>query len=648
MKKIKTIHLRNFKFFADNEPIKIENKHVLLYGENGSGKSSIYWALYTLLESANKSDPAQIQKYFTKANPDSLVNIHYTPPVGENPTIDSFVKIVLEDGNSYEISSQNTLINQNQEAKKSNYASDFLNYRFLYKAYNFKHSDKIDLMKMFEDEIFPYVNFANFNASVRNEDDRMVNRDITNANQMLSYYLKRKVHNTYLRRLKEHLISELRVFLNAITPKINEILINKLGYSITLQLSFSEPAFENYLKNKVDRNEPIISLEILNYYGKGDAVNKPQSFLNEAKLTAIGLAIRLAVLENRLQDAEVKILVLDDLLISLDMSNREKVIDLIMNEYLNRYQVFIFTHERVLFEDIKATIYNHHKKLGRLAGITEQNDLDTEWEKHWQLLEMYEAEKDASKKIPIVLPHLSNIQKAYFYLKEQVDYNACGNNLRSAFEDFFRAYLPYQSFLNANGQNQNPENFTLGSLITLAKEYYQSIGFDLSLLDKLDRYKDRSLNKTSHFNPRSNFYKKELEDAFIIFNQLKANRNDIILATDEQIKFFIETNAGARYEYTAILRDDIRLYKRNDGSPSFYKNSDKRNYAVTSSLRDGVETFPQGRPPFETPLFTLEEFYMETIKGLQNITKETAITQTDMYQVFTDIDNSTLENLKKY
>lgn len=58
MKRIKEVHINNFKFFPESEPIKIDGKNILLYGENGSGKSSFYWALYTLLESSQKSDPA--------------------------------------------------------------------------------------------------------------------------------------------------------------------------------------------------------------------------------------------------------------------------------------------------------------------------------------------------------------------------------------------------------------------------------------------------------------------------------------------------------------------------------------------------------------------------------------------------------------
>ncbi len=47
MERIKSIKINNFKFFTEQPYIEINGKNILLYGENGSGKSSVYWALYT-------------------------------------------------------------------------------------------------------------------------------------------------------------------------------------------------------------------------------------------------------------------------------------------------------------------------------------------------------------------------------------------------------------------------------------------------------------------------------------------------------------------------------------------------------------------------------------------------------------------------
>ena len=73
-KRIKEIQIQNFKVFKEAELINFEGKNALIFGNNGSGKSSLYWALYTFLQSSIKTKP-QVQKYFEKGNKESLLNI---------------------------------------------------------------------------------------------------------------------------------------------------------------------------------------------------------------------------------------------------------------------------------------------------------------------------------------------------------------------------------------------------------------------------------------------------------------------------------------------------------------------------------------------------------------------------------------------
>ena len=61
MYRIKEITLENFKFFYGNRKLDFERKHILLYGENGSGKSTIYWSIYTWLENAFKTKKLKFQ-----------------------------------------------------------------------------------------------------------------------------------------------------------------------------------------------------------------------------------------------------------------------------------------------------------------------------------------------------------------------------------------------------------------------------------------------------------------------------------------------------------------------------------------------------------------------------------------------------------
>lgn len=49
--RLQRIAIRNFKAFREFT-LDMEGRHLLVYGANGSGKSSLHWALYTFLQSA--------------------------------------------------------------------------------------------------------------------------------------------------------------------------------------------------------------------------------------------------------------------------------------------------------------------------------------------------------------------------------------------------------------------------------------------------------------------------------------------------------------------------------------------------------------------------------------------------------------------
>lgn len=147
--RIKSIQLNNFKFFQQEQPIVINSSNLLLYGENGSGKSSIYWAFYTLFEASLKEKDDDIKKYFCKTLKikDNLINIHTKEDPAGSDNYNSFIELKTTDNPEkiYRISKTDTAINKNVEAKTTNFASDFINYRMLLGISAFRHSDPIDL-----------------------------------------------------------------------------------------------------------------------------------------------------------------------------------------------------------------------------------------------------------------------------------------------------------------------------------------------------------------------------------------------------------------------------------------------------------------------------------------------------------------------
>ena len=62
MPAINRIHICGFKAFPNDFELQLEGKNLLMYGENGSGKSSLYYALHALLQSVFKDDKGA--KYF--------------------------------------------------------------------------------------------------------------------------------------------------------------------------------------------------------------------------------------------------------------------------------------------------------------------------------------------------------------------------------------------------------------------------------------------------------------------------------------------------------------------------------------------------------------------------------------------------------
>ena len=84
---------------------------------------------------------------------------------------------------------------------------------------------------------------------------------------------------------------------------------------------------------------------------------KASSFLNEARLTKIGIVIRFFVcFLNDRQFQHCKFFALDDLLISLDLDNRVKLIEADFKIIWNRISTFYFYTRKGFFNELKRNI----------------------------------------------------------------------------------------------------------------------------------------------------------------------------------------------------------------------------------------------------------------------------------------------------
>ena len=648
MYRISKIALRNFKFFYGETVIDFERKNVLIYGENGSGKSSIYWAIYTFLQSVFKDIP-EIKKYFEQKHHDNLINRF---GFQEN---NSSIKLTLENeagqSEEREISEGNITSTLDNFIKELTLASDFINHHTLSRIYAYYHKDEINLFDIFDYELMEFISFKN--ALI--EDGAPADSAKVNAAvwwKYISVYIPKlkdvKLIESYLADFNDNF----QTYLNTITESTNFYITDRFKekYNILFTYrpaSYPLPSEGHELENdlKVKPPEIVLTVKMLTDKIEEDLriIDSPQSFLNEARLSTIGLALRLAIIDEKYVEAYPKILVLDDFLMSMDMSNREHILNIILENYLKDYQIVFLTHQRGLFEDARKYIESYHAELSRKSGEINRDLISNEWKKHWKIFEMYETENFNEIPIPMILPYETHLQKAYKYFKETIDYNACGNNLRISLEEFFRNFLPHRYFVSGDGNPIPATSMMLDALLVKAREYFNYVGFDINPIDKLDRYRVRSLNPTAHYNPQTDYFKKEIQEIFSILDSLKKNRSEPLLDKNAILKFEIATTEGAIFRYEANLLDDIILYQKNDGSPSFFVDGDERGYLMISCTQDAL---PSRALNHEIRKCTLQTLYDETIEFINGHNHSIALA--DMYTVFTNENGTALENLKKY
>lgn len=163
MKKIKEIKIQNFKAFQQVQPFAINGKNVLVFGNNGSGKSSLFWALYTFLQSSTKDDDG-VQKYFKKYIASDKGTHQTLKNVFMDENKESFIKLTTIDTETqregtYIIS--HDVINTNNDddtlIQELNIASDFINYKLLHNFYRGSHKQEVNLWPVFERDIFPFL-----------------------------------------------------------------------------------------------------------------------------------------------------------------------------------------------------------------------------------------------------------------------------------------------------------------------------------------------------------------------------------------------------------------------------------------------------------------------------------------------------------
>ncbi len=560
MKKIKEIKIKNFKAFQQEQVFPINGKHVLVYGNNGSGKSSLFWALYTLLQSSVKDDEG-VKKYF-KNYVESNRDTHQTlKNVFMDEQEDSYIKLTAIDTatqheQTYTIS--HDVINTNEETdtliQELNVASDFINYKLLHNFYRASHKQEVNLWPVFERDIFPFLTEGtqNWLEDIIKPITSDIKRD--NANRAVS----RQAKEDYIEEING-LNTKIQTLLTDISDNANSFLkehFYEVRDVIRVSLSFDKKFRFDLIKGKIwednrqgHRHDELhikLGVEIYDEACPDNwrRIERVQSFLNEAQLTRIAIGIRIGALRTRpLSAARFKILVLDDMLISLDLSNRMDIVRIILNKeekedlkFFDGLQKFIFTHDKGFFNLIR------------------RNTDEEEWV-------YFDFSKDENKNTsPKVKENKTALQKAIKNFEED-EFEACGNELRKEAEAILTEYLD-PDMRKFNKEFEGLSDKLDKAFNTLSSQRHQKftqrflLDFELEKLKKIkiDYANDEVL--TAEEKTKLNGIKEKLFDFLIEFNE-KKNRKELLITQTKDILDRI-MNAASHHSDNPIHRQELK------------------------------------------------------------------------------------------
>ena len=343
MPSINKIHITGFKAFPNDFELQLEGKHLLMYGENGSGKSSIYYALHCMFQAPLKSDAGK--KYFNVNNDDDTPNEQHLKNLN-NLDIDSQVWIDFDGRHPFiyvldKEGYHTTLINGRHPLPAS-ISGCFVNHQFLFHFFNFRNSQRINLFPVFIKDILPFCKddasgfhigemYDVITSSIVKKGRKVdtiylnniaaFNESVKIVVENINLYASDLYKNYFIDEGENELQIRLRYDSNLDKPE-NDPNEYWLKYDRIVERVKENGEVKEHLSSYKKLNTPFIGLEISEVLNDGTLrlIPKPQSYFNEAKLTAIALSVRFALL-NLDKEADGRFLALDDMLISLDTTS---------------------------------------------------------------------------------------------------------------------------------------------------------------------------------------------------------------------------------------------------------------------------------------------------------------------------------------
>lgn len=474
--RITDIYIKNYRAFYGDHHITLDKdgKNLMVYGENGSGKSS----LFTALQNFFKASVAKVEieeNIFIPASEKNTASIKLRIRENAKATVIQDYDVDIRNGEI--ISADKTLI------INANKIKGFFDYRSLLKTHlDFITDAKVDIFKILVSTI------------LTDAENRFTTGIIGDEWEEIKEECKLRKGLWRVEWLHHHTDSFSKGFqllLQEVENDTNKF-IKYFDKSLSIKIDFDSCFYEEVDKCVYGDNA------YLNITYAGKNITKHHLFLNEARLSALAISLYLASIKANPLTGALKILVLDDLLIGLDMSNRLPLLSILKEHFINtnaneEFQIIMTTYDKVWFE-----LVNNYFGSGK-----------------WKYIEIYSKKlKDEDFEFPIIKETLGYLDKAKYYLGEK-DNKASAVYIRTEFERLVKNICEKKSLQVVYKTRQ--KEFTTEDFWEAIK---QQTDLNKSIIKQIEIHRGTVMNPFSHYDLESPEFERELQDTIVEVEKL--------------------------------------------------------------------------------------------------------------------------------
>ncbi len=466
------LEMHNFRAFRGASlPLKIEGQNILIFGENGSGKTSV-WAAFEQFFDASINRNRKFENSKNQRPFDEVFGV--------------FLTLSQLDGSGFiplKWSDEDTP-SGNTDCENIARSCFCLDYRALWKTYfNQRGSTHLDLWKPLIETLLAHAraepHLHDFEGGFGAWWQQL------KANAATQIPAKRSEREDTREKRQQVLEEEWAQFQTAWDETFDQVkqlarlFLNELSRGLNLSCELQRPELtETSLGSAISFSwsEPQLILNVDWETWKKPFENYPE-FLNESRLCALSLSIYLAAAYVSAQNAptRLKILALDDVLIGFDMSNRMPVLE-ILDAFFDDFQIVLTTYDRAWFD------------LARMRLNKER----------WKTFEC-RAQIEGDEEILVVRDGQGPLERAKNYLNLR-DNKAAAVYVRSHFEVLIKQFCNDNGFLvpfALPGKHLTTKPFWDNVILARFDEGDRLV-VEPNLQERVNKNKNRVLNPLAH------------------------------------------------------------------------------------------------------------------------------------------------------